>query len=97
MQKGGSRALIVHDDLPYHHVTSLTVDDLLLSKSAPLSAVICDHTCARDFPITESSGQTSESVQHKSTLQSVMVVKIRLARFGKRHAPFYNIVVAHAR
>ncbi|GAB7341400.1 hypothetical protein MBLNU457_7652t1 [Dothideomycetes sp. NU457] len=26
-----------------------------------------------------------------------MVVKIRLARFGKRHAPFYNIVVAHAR
>jgi len=26
-----------------------------------------------------------------------MVVKIRLARFGKRHAPFYNIVVANAR
>ncbi|KAI9743371.1 MAG: 37S ribosomal protein S16, mitochondrial [Claussenomyces sp. TS43310] len=26
-----------------------------------------------------------------------MVVKIRLARFGKRKAPFYNIVVAHAR
>ena len=26
-----------------------------------------------------------------------MVVKIRLARFGKRHAPFYNIVVAQAR
>ncbi|CAD0091189.1 unnamed protein product [Aureobasidium mustum] len=26
-----------------------------------------------------------------------MVLKIRLARFGKRHAPFYNIVVAHAR
>jgi hypothetical protein len=26
-----------------------------------------------------------------------MVVRIRLARFGKRHAPFYNIVVAHAR
>ncbi|KAF2843225.1 ribosomal protein S16 [Patellaria atrata CBS 101060] len=26
-----------------------------------------------------------------------MVVKIRLARFGKKHAPFYNIVVAHAR
>ena len=26
-----------------------------------------------------------------------MVVKIRLARFGKRNAPFYNIVVAHAR
>ncbi|KAI9676103.1 MAG: 37S ribosomal protein S16, mitochondrial [Caeruleum heppii] len=26
-----------------------------------------------------------------------MVVKLRLARFGKRNAPFYNIVVAHAR
>ncbi|KAI9862009.1 MAG: 37S ribosomal protein S16, mitochondrial [Vezdaea acicularis] len=26
-----------------------------------------------------------------------MVLKIRLARFGKRHAPVYNIVVAHAR
>ncbi|KAJ9657401.1 37S ribosomal protein S16, mitochondrial [Coniosporium apollinis] len=26
-----------------------------------------------------------------------MVVRIRLARFGKRNAPFYNIVVAHAR
>lgn len=26
-----------------------------------------------------------------------MVVRIRLARFGKRNAPFYNIVVANAR
>ncbi|KAK4161887.1 ribosomal protein S16, mitochondrial [Cladorrhinum sp. PSN259] len=26
-----------------------------------------------------------------------MVVKIRLARFGKTNHPFYNIVVAHAR
>lgn len=26
-----------------------------------------------------------------------MVLKIRLARFGKRNSPFYNIVVAHAR
>jgi small subunit ribosomal protein S16 len=26
-----------------------------------------------------------------------MVVRIRLARFGKRNNPFYNIVVAHAR
>ncbi len=27
----------------------------------------------------------------------IMVVRIRLARFGKKHSPFYNIVVAHAR
>ncbi|EGS22585.1 mitochondrial 37S ribosomal protein bS16m [Thermochaetoides thermophila DSM 1495] len=26
-----------------------------------------------------------------------MVVKIRLARFGRTNQPFYNIVVAHAR
>lgn len=26
-----------------------------------------------------------------------MVIRIRLARFGKKHSPFYNIVVAHAR
>lgn len=26
-----------------------------------------------------------------------MTVKIRLARFGRRNAPFYNIVIAHAR
>ncbi|CAJ2504420.1 Uu.00g118140.m01.CDS01 [Anthostomella pinea] len=26
-----------------------------------------------------------------------MVVKIRLARFGRQNSPFYNIVVAHAR
>ncbi|CCX08896.1 ribosomal protein S16 domain-containing protein [Pyronema domesticum] len=26
-----------------------------------------------------------------------MVVRLRLARFGKRHAPIYNIVVQHAR
>ena len=26
-----------------------------------------------------------------------MVLRIRLARFGKRNAPFYNIVVAQAR
>jgi hypothetical protein len=28
---------------------------------------------------------------------TAMVLRIRLARFGKKHAPFYNIVVAHAR
>ncbi|KAJ4210499.1 37S ribosomal protein S16, mitochondrial [Fusarium falciforme] len=28
---------------------------------------------------------------------AAMVVKIRLARFGRRNQPFYNIVIAHAR
>jgi small subunit ribosomal protein S16 len=26
-----------------------------------------------------------------------MVLRMRLARFGRRNAPFYNIVVSHAR
>lgn len=26
-----------------------------------------------------------------------MVLRIRLSRFGKKHAPFYNIVLTHAR
>lgn len=34
---------------------------------------------------------------HQSPLRQTMVVKIRLARFGKRNAPFYNIVVAKDR
>jgi hypothetical protein len=35
---------------------------------------------------------------HPQTLtNTIMVVRIRLARFGKRHAPFYNIVVTQAR
>lgn len=29
--------------------------------------------------------------------QSAMVLRIRLSRFGKKHAPFYNIVLTHAR
>lgn len=33
----------------------------------------------------------------KSLHLAAMVVKIRLARFGKRNSPFYNIVVAQAR
>jgi len=32
-----------------------------------------------------------------ATTPHIMVVKIRLARFGRRKAPFYNIVVAQAR
>jgi small subunit ribosomal protein S16 len=29
--------------------------------------------------------------------QPTMVLRIRLSRFGKKHAPFYNIVLTHAR
>lgn len=41
--------------------------------------------------------ETSDLAATKHITTHNMVLKIRLARFGKRHAPFYNIVVAHAR
>ncbi|CAO1596790.1 37S ribosomal protein S16, mitochondrial [Xanthoria calcicola] len=37
------------------------------------------------------------SIPRPGLFQNPMVLKIRLARFGKRNAPFYNIVVAQAR
>lgn len=37
----------------------------------------------------------TDSTEH--AVAAAMVVKIRLARFGRKNAPFYNIVVAHAR
>jgi hypothetical protein len=49
---------------------------------------------AKDSPLTKHLPFTT---QHNLPRPSAMVLKIRLARFGKRHAPFYNIVVAHAR
>lgn len=37
------------------------------------------------------------SCEYLDATSHIMVVKIRLARFGRRRAPFYNIVVAQAR
>ncbi|KAK9418963.1 putative Ribosomal protein S16 [Seiridium unicorne] len=45
-------------------------------------------------------GARDSFVLNKSLLDpfhNTMTLKIRLARFGRRNAPFYNIVVAHAR
>jgi hypothetical protein len=43
---------------------------------------------------TDRQPNTHHANSHAS---NTMVVRIRLARFGKRHRPYYNIVVAHAR
>lgn len=40
--------------------------------------------------------QTPDTNTNTNT-NTAMVVRLRLARFGRRHAPVYNIVVAHAR
>jgi hypothetical protein len=40
---------------------------------------------------------TSQPALAPKQTHITMVLRIRLARFGKKHAPFYNIVVAHAR
>lgn len=37
------------------------------------------------------------SSTHALTPHPTMVLRIRLSRFGKKHAPFYNIVLTHAR
>ena len=47
---------------------------------------------SRDAPAMTAIQQSTVQITHFT-----MVVKIRLARFGRRKAPFYNIVVAHAR
>ena len=36
------------------------------------------------------------AASHRNT-RLAMVLRIRLSRFGKKHAPFYNIVLTHAR
>jgi len=62
----------------------LSLDDFLLF---PLVLV---------FPLVLNLVFPSSSHRPFNTLK-IMVVKIRLARFGRRNSPFYNIVVAHAR
>lgn len=51
-------------------------------------------TIAREVALHQKRYSTSVTFHEN---QFAMVVKIRLARFGKRNLPFYNIVVAHAR
>jgi len=43
------------------------------------------------------SSYTTLLATYHCTNRTTMVVKIRLARFGRVNEPFYNIVVAHAR
>lgn len=58
--------------------------------------------------ITCGGGTSAQNISHahhpKSSIASpyrtaheTMVLRIRLSRFGKKHAPFYNIVLTHAR
>lgn len=51
-----------------------------------------------DSPIQNSRQLGTHYISSSSTThQTIMVLKIRLSRFGPRHKPFYNIVVAQAR
>ncbi len=70
------------------------IDVVILTSPAPRNpersgAESRDPKKVRDF--------TSISWVHLEATTHIMVVKIRLARFGRRRAPFYNIVVAQAR
>ncbi len=55
---------------------------------------ICTRQANQPYPFLQHSQMHTCTPGSQCT---VMVVKIRLARFGKRNAPFYNIVVAQAR
>jgi hypothetical protein len=69
-------------DITLHH---------LLSRLAERSGTCPD--VPRKVRDLELPPQLAALFQNRNT----MVVKIRLARFGRRKAPFYNIVVAQAR
>lgn len=58
-----------------------------------------DRTREKDNSALSNTTQSSKSQTLSPSISapSAMVLKIRLARFGKRNAPFYNIVVAQAR
>jgi ribosomal protein S16 len=48
-------------------------------------------------PYLTSIPPTTPSPSLPFSKKTKMVLRIRLARFGRKHAPIYNIVVAHAR
>ena len=52
---------------------------------------------AKRIRIVHQPSNSHQLLSFLSIKHPKMVVKIRLARFGKRNAPFYNIVVAQAR
>jgi hypothetical protein len=54
-------------------------------------------TCAPRYQYDCETSQIDLSQQRLPLPIQKMVVKIRLARFGRTNHPFYNIVVAHAR
>jgi len=49
------------------------------------------------LPARADAFQHIEPAQHRRSALGKMVIKIRLARFGRRNLPTYNIVVAQAR
>lgn len=52
---------------------------------------------SRDLEKSRCSSDDNHPAVLGQIIHLTMVVKIRLARFGRRKAPFYNIVVAQAR
>ena len=52
---------------------------------------------ASEKPIRRTKRASIHQTRRRNKPAHTMVIKIRLARFGRRNLPFYNIVVAHAR
>jgi hypothetical protein len=65
------------------------------TRLGPTSEPKVPITQTTNIPHHPSQSQ-SQQPPHIPT-QRKMVLRIRLARFGKKHSPFYNIVLTHAR
>ena len=81
------------DDKPAQHLIGRPQRRSTSSRPHPKSsrpATSCDTSNIAALQPEYFSRPTSHSF-------AAMVVKLRLARFGRKNSPFYNIVVAHAR
>lgn len=92
----------------HHKVTSFSGAEPLKTDSSVIGWVGKAHGPSQNFggPLTKlrikppaRDSRYTNFVDFAASLNArdAMVVKIRLARFGRTNAPFYNIVVAHAR
>ena len=109
----GAPTLVTQDNIMYLHISATshqqcssknthcqnmqsnmtTFEASQHSRAHPSRRQIIGQTKNIPSPIA----QHHNSERRSAHISPKMVLRIRLARFGKKHSPFYNIVVAHAR
>ncbi|CAH0366827.1 unnamed protein product, partial [Pelagomonas calceolata] len=70
--------------------------ELDLTISTPPRPLRC-HRCRRSPHGSPTACSLTQPTRRRGAKNKAMVVRIRLARFGRKHRPFYRIVVADAR